>query len=172
MRLVLPNGTQLRVRPIRKADKLLLVDGLQRLSAESIHRRFLSPKPRLSSKELRYLTEVDMVDHVAYVAVREDQPDMVCGVGRWVRDRERPDEAEVAIVVGDDLQGLGLGTELGRHLARAAAERGVRRFTATILPDNAAAHRLFTKVQGELDVAALGAPPQPFPAATYPRLAA
>ena len=159
VRLVLPDGTQLRIRPIRAADKLLLTEGLQRLSPESVHRRFLSPKPRFTSKELRYLTEVDMVDHVAYVVVREDQPDLVVGVGRWVRDGERPDEAEVAIVIGDDLQGMGLGTAVGRCLAVAAAERGVRRFTATMLPDNTAAHRLFASITAEMEAAAVAASP-------------
>lgn len=157
--LVLPDGRQVRIRPIRSADKLLLVDGLERLSAESVHRRFLAPKPRLSRRELRYLTEVDMVDHVAYVVVREDHPDLVVGVGRWVRDAEHPDEAEVAVVIGDDLQGMGLGTAVGRCLAVAAAERGIRRFTATILPDNAPAHRLFASINAEMEAAALQAAP-------------
>ena len=153
--VLLHNGTQVRLRPIRSADKLLLVDGLARLSAETVHKRFLSPKPRLSRKELRYLTEVDMLDHVAYVAVREDQPDCVVGVGRWVRDRERPDEAEVAVVVGDSLQGKGLGTVLGRRLAEAAVERGIHRFTATMLPDNVAARRLFATISAELQSASV-----------------
>lgn len=157
MRLVLLDGTQVRIRPIRSADKLLLVDGLERLSDESVHRRFLSSKPRLSPRELRYLTEVDMVDHVAYVVVREDRPDLVCGVGRWVRDRDDPHEAEVAIVIGDPLHGQRLGTALGRYLAQAAAERGVHRFTATMLAENVAAHRLLHRIQSELDAAVAGA---------------
>ncbi|WP_205695835.1 GNAT family N-acetyltransferase [Conexibacter sp. SYSU D00693] len=150
MRVVLPTGLQLRVRPIRSADKLLIADGLARLSPESQHRRFLGPKPRLSAKELRYLTEVDHVDHVALVAVREDRPDVVVGVGRWVRDRERPDQAEIAVVIADDLHGLGLGSRLGEALARAAAARGVRRFTATMLADNTAAHRLMARIDEAL----------------------
>ena len=35
---------------------------------ETIHRRFLGAKPRFSARELRYLTEVDGVDHIALVA--------------------------------------------------------------------------------------------------------
>jgi len=154
VRLHLPNGTQVRIRPIRSADKLLLADGLRRLSRESVHRRFLSAKPRLTARELRYLTEVDMVDHVAYVAVLEHRPDMIIGVGRWVRDAERPDEAEIAIVIGDAVQNLGLGTALGRQLAQAAVARGIRRFTATMLPENRAAHRLLEKISAELDALA------------------
>lgn len=156
--IVLPDGTQVRIRPIRSADKLLLAEGLQRLSPESVHKRFLSPKPRLNAKELRYLTEVDMADHVAYVAVREHEPDFIVGVGRWIRDPERPEEAEVAVVIGDSLHGLGLGTAMGRVLARAAAERGVCRFTATMLPDNTAAHRLLASINAELGATPAAAP--------------
>jgi GNAT superfamily N-acetyltransferase len=66
-----------------------------------------------------------------------------------VRDPERPDEAEIALVVGDALQGQGLGTALGRALAALARERGIARFTATMLADNEPARRLLASITGE-----------------------
>ena len=77
------------------------------LSPRSARLRFLAPKNRLSLAELRYLTEVDHVDHYALVAVLADDPTTLAGVGRWVRDREHPDAAEVAVVVGDCLPAPG-----------------------------------------------------------------
>ena len=47
-----------------------------------------------------------------------------------------PDEAEVAFNVSDDHHGRGLGSVLLEHLAAAARERGIRRFTAEVLPQN------------------------------------
>ncbi|HEV7750493.1 MAG TPA: GNAT family protein [Baekduia sp.] len=141
---------EIRLRPIRPDDKDALVAGLGRLSQRSVYQRFLSPKPRLTSTELRYLTEVDFVDHYALVAVLARCPDVVVGVGRWVRDTQAPGDAEIAIVIADDLQGRGVGTQLGVGLAAAARERGVRRFTASMLPENRAAHRLFAKISSEL----------------------
>jgi RimJ/RimL family protein N-acetyltransferase len=141
---------ELRLRRIRPEDKDALVAGLGRLSERSVYQRFLSPKPRLSSSELAYLTEVDFVDHYALVAVLAQSPDVVVGVGRWVRSGEVPTDAEIAIVIADDLQGRGVGTELGRALADAARERGIERFTATMLPTNVAAHRLFAKIATQL----------------------
>jgi hypothetical protein len=47
------------VRPIAPEDKPLLVAGLQKLSARTVYRRFMSPKTRFTDAELRYLTEVD-----------------------------------------------------------------------------------------------------------------
>jgi RimJ/RimL family protein N-acetyltransferase len=138
-------------RHIRPDDKGRLAAGLARLSPESRHKRFLMPKPRFSSAELRYLTEIDGFDHVAIVAVSATDPDVFYAVGRFVRLRDDPETAEVAIVVADALQGQGLGRELGRRLADLARERGVRRFTATLLGDNVAAHRLFASLSARLE---------------------
>jgi GNAT superfamily N-acetyltransferase len=146
----LPDGTPIALRFIRPEDKPLLTEGLRRLSPETVHRRFLSPKPRFSSSELRYLTEVDGHDHVAIVALLADAPDTLVGVARFVRNPERPQEAEAAIVIADHLQGMGLGRTLGRRLADEARRRGVRRFTATLLGTNVAAHRLFASISKRL----------------------
>jgi RimJ/RimL family protein N-acetyltransferase len=120
------------------------------LSPRSARLRFLAPKNHLTLAELRYLTEVDHVDHYALVAVLADDPTTMAGVGRWVRDAEQPDGAEVAIVVGDCHQGLGLGTALGLALADGARALGIARFTAVMLPENTAAQRLFARISGRL----------------------
>jgi hypothetical protein len=83
--------------------------------------RFLGPKDHLTLAELRYLTEIDYVDHYAVVAVAADDPRELLGVGRWVRDPARPFAAELAIAVGDCYQGRGLGTALGEALSRPRA---------------------------------------------------
>lgn len=138
------------IRPIRPSDAAMLADGMQRLSAESLRRRFLAPRSRLSSSELRYLTEVDGCRHYALVAVSADDPGELIAVGRWVRLDDRPDTAEVAVVVGDCHQGQGVGRRIGLALADAARARGVRRFTATMLADNQPAHRLFAAISDRL----------------------
>jgi RimJ/RimL family protein N-acetyltransferase len=147
----LPSGEEIAFRHIRPDDKENLAAAFGRLSAESQHKRFLAAKPRLSASDLRYLTEIDGSDHVAVLAVLADDPDVILGVGRFVRLTDLPDTAEVAIVVGDPFQGNGLGRELGRRLADEARDRGVARFTATLLGDNVAAHRLFHTISDRLE---------------------
>jgi len=149
--LTAKDGSRILFRHIRPDDKGRLAVALGRLSPESRHRRFLMPKPRFSSAELRYLTEIDGFDHVAIVAVSAEDPDVFYGVARFVRLREDPETAEVAIVVADPLQGKGLGRRLGQRLADEARERGVKRFTATLLGDNVAAHRLMASITGRLE---------------------
>jgi RimJ/RimL family protein N-acetyltransferase len=152
----LDNGVDVEIRPIRPDDKALLADGVRHLSERSAYQRFLSPKHKLAAGELRYLTEVDFRDHVAFVAVPADEPEVLVGVGRWVRLASDPEIAEIAFVVADALQRCGLGTALGEALADAARERGVKRFVATMLPDNLGAHRLFARLAQERETARTG----------------
>jgi acetyltransferase len=153
----LADGTLLLIRPIRPDDKALLADGVAHLSTETLTRRFLSPKRRLSAAELRYLTEIDGHDHVAYVALRPGHARPLVAVGRWVRLGDQPDAAEVAITVADRWQGRGVGSLLGRTLADEARFRGIRHFTATMQADNVPAHRLMRKLTECLGSHRLGA---------------
>jgi GNAT superfamily N-acetyltransferase len=149
MRVELSDGRQYLIRPITPADKARLAAGLTRLSETTVQRRFLGPKPRLSNAELRYLTEVDGVDHYAIAAV-DPRTDDIVAVGRWVRLVTDPLAAEAAIVVCDDLQGRGLGKALARLLADGARLRGIRRIHATMLADNPPAHALMRVIAERL----------------------
>ena len=142
----LRNGRAVEIRSIRADDKARLAAGHARLSPETQRRRYLSAKPRLTANDLRYLTEVDGHDHAALVAVLPEQPEIIVAVGRFVRLAGDPEAAEFAIVVGDPLQGRGLGTLLARELAAAARATGIRRFAATMLGDNDAVRRLMATI--------------------------
>lgn len=142
MIISLSDGTQVLVRHVQPADKHLIAKAWSLLSEDSQRKRFLAPKPRLSSAELRYLTHVDQRDHVALIAVRADDWRRVVGVGRFVRLPGDPDTAEAAITVADPMQGKGMGRHLGRLLAEEARRVGVKRFSASILTDNEPALRL------------------------------
>jgi RimJ/RimL family protein N-acetyltransferase len=150
-RHVLADGTEVVLRPISAADKAELQLGLQRLSPESVQRRFLAPKPRFSDAELRYLTEVDGHDHVAIVVETADRPGMVLGVARYVRLDDQDGVAEPAIVVADFLQGKGLGRLLAERLAQEAVKNGIHRFAAIMLGDNRPAQRLMSRLTDHLE---------------------
>jgi RimJ/RimL family protein N-acetyltransferase len=151
--LRLRNGNRLEIRPIHSDDKELLAAGFRLLSDETRQMRFLTAKPRLTKSDLRYLTEVDGRDHVALVAVEHDRPTHIAAVGRFVRDRERPDTAEFAIVVGDAYQRQGLGRALAEALAAEAKARGIHRFTAITLSDNVGVQKLIGAISEQLEYA-------------------
>jgi GNAT superfamily N-acetyltransferase len=123
------------VRPIEPDDKDALAAAFGRLSPESRYRRFLSPTSSLSDAELRYLTEVDHVDHEALVAVEPGGREGI-GVARYVRLEEAPDVAELGVAVIDDWQGQGIGSLLLQRLAVVARKNGIERFSALILEEN------------------------------------
>ena len=138
---MLKDQTPLAIRPIRASDKDALERSFLALSDETRHQRFLAPKLRLSRSELRYLTEVDGHDHIAYVAL---QRGVLVAVGRVVKTA--PDTADIAILVWDEWQGLGLGSWLAKRLADAAAAEGVTRIAGTMLADNRPALKIMKAV--------------------------
>lgn len=130
--VVLRDGGTAHLRPIHPSD----VDAVQAFhtgqSQNSIYMRFFAFKARLSSKELKRFTEVDFHDRVAFVITIGGE---IIGIGRYDR-LDDPTEAEVAFNIADAHQGRGIGSILLEHLAAAARENGIRRFTAEVLPEN------------------------------------
>ena len=130
--VVLADGRPVHLRPILADDGPALQDFHHRLSAQSVYFRFFAPKPELTEADLRRFTDVDYVDRVALVAMSGSE---IIGVGGY--DRIDDQQAEVAFTVRDDVQGRGLGSAFLEHLAAAAREHGIERFTAEVLPSNA-----------------------------------
>jgi RimJ/RimL family protein N-acetyltransferase len=156
MYATLSDNTLVYTREIRPSDKDEIQQGLQSLSEDSRHKRFLGPKPTLSAAELRYLTEVDGSDHYAIVAVSPDNEDHIVAVARYVRHEPDGADAEVAITVADYLQGKGLGSLLARLISDAARERGVKRLTASMASDNRAALKLMVRIDRRLSGTRVG----------------
>ncbi len=86
----LADGTGVILRPIGPSDRERIKAGFHSLSPESRYRRFFSHIPELSDAQLHYFTEVDQINHVAWVAVAgESTPAAGLGVARFVRLREQ-----------------------------------------------------------------------------------
>ena len=130
--VVLSDGSTVRLRPIRPDDGARIVEFHGRQSPESIYFRYFTPHPHLSDEEVEHLTNVDYVDRMAFVALRDD---VMVGVARYDRWPLRS-EAEVAFFVDDAHKGRGMATLLLEYLAAAARQAGISAFTATVLPTN------------------------------------
>ncbi len=135
--VVLPDGLRVRLRPIVPEDKPRLVDGLSRLSPDSRYRRFMGPIHHFTDAQLAYFTEIDYVDHFAWVALAAGEPgEPALGVARYVRLPEDRQAADAAVVVVDTHQGRGIGTLLLQALGAVALENGIRKFRGYVLAEN------------------------------------
>lgn|SRR4051794_32680617 len=129
------------LRPIRPDDRDALLGAFERLSALSRYRRFLTPKPRLTDADLRFLTQPDPALHRAMVAV-DGRDGEIVGVARFVRWAREPGAADVAVVVTDGWHRRGVARRLMSELIAVARRDGIARLTGTTLTDNLPARGL------------------------------
>ncbi len=135
--VTLRDGATVLLRTVAPHDKQRLREGVAQLSGQSLYQRFFTSFVKLTDEQLRYLTEVDGVDHVAFGALDvggEGQPGV--GLARYVRLLEEPNVAEAAVAVVDAWQGRGLGSLLVAALGRCAAADGLTHFRGFILEEN------------------------------------
>ena len=143
----LRDGSSVTIRAIRHDDIALIADALSRVSPASLYQRTFSARRIFSDKELERLVNIDFERIVALVAIMQDAGrDMIVGEGRYVRtDGPTGSSAEVAFLVADELQGIGIGSLIFRYLAAIARPAGVMRFEAELLGWNERMMRLFMR---------------------------
>lgn len=138
--VTLKDGTTALLRPVIPEDKWRLASGLMQMSPQSRYFRFFTPTPRFTEEQLRYFTEVDQENHVAWIAVDPTTPQQSgLGIARFIRSSADPRMAEAAFTVIDAWQHKGLGTYLAGVLYLLAQARGVEFLRAIVLPENRAA---------------------------------
>ena len=148
--LRLKDGRVVRIREVRPEDKPLFVRALRTARDQTVYHRFGTVKRRFSPQELRYLTEVDGSNHYAIGATMRSAGALRgVAVARFVRDPRDPSQAEAAVAVADDVQGVGLGRTLFMHLALAARSRGIVRLVCPVLATNRASLALMRRLDPE-----------------------
>ncbi|MFH1502015.1 MAG: GNAT family N-acetyltransferase [Candidatus Eisenbacteria bacterium] len=140
------SGLDMLLRPVKISDEPLLKDFFYSLSDESVRKRFISSRTDMPHERLQEFVIIDYTAEMVILAVRqEDHVEEIVGVGQYGVD-EKSHTAEVALVVRDDHQGQGVGTELLSYLTQLAQAQGLLGFTAEVLFENAAMLRLFEKM--------------------------
>jgi acyl-CoA synthetase (NDP forming)/RimJ/RimL family protein N-acetyltransferase len=139
--VVLGNGDTAVIRPLVPADRDALAAFHRAQSSDSIYRRYFSPKPELSTRDLDHFTRIDMVDRAALTVQLRGEFVAWSSYERW----PGRNEAEAAFMVADDHQGEGIATLMLEHLAAIARSNGIERFTAEVLADNRAMLAVFAK---------------------------
>ena len=146
----LKDGTAVTIRPIRPEDEPLMVQFHTTLSERSVYLRYfcsLSLSTRVEHERLVRICFGSYDRGFALVADRRNPVTghhEVLGVGRFSATNRG--EAEAAVLVSDQWQGLGLGTELLAGVARVAREEKFKQLSGEILRDNLATQAIFKKV--------------------------
>ena len=137
----LEDGTQVLIRPIRPEDEPSIGRFHARLSEQSIYQRYfhlLTLDQRISHERLVKVCFGDYDRQIALVAERGGAgagESEILAVGRLSK-AHLLNEAELAVLIVDKYQGLGLGTELSRRLLEIARVEKVEQVTVDVLAEN------------------------------------
>jgi acetyltransferase len=148
------NGDAVTVRPIRPEDEPLLIKLHQALSERSVYLRYFQPlklSQRTAHERLTRICFIDYDREMALVVQHEskDSNREIIAIGRLSKLRGR-DEAELAVLVDDRFQHLGLGTELYRRLIAIAHDERMKLVVSTILAENREMRAICQKLGFEL----------------------
>ena len=148
------DGRKLTMRLLRPSDAPLLVEMFHLLTPETRRRRFHigveNVRDEVIHQRALELADVDnkSVSGALVAIYKDDTGEHIVGSVRLARDPATPDapDAEAAIVVRDDFQGQGVGTELMRRLVLLAKQMKIKTIVAIFQPDNEDAIRIFREV--------------------------
>jgi acetyltransferase len=135
------DGTPVTIRPIRPEDEPLIIKFHEKLSARSVYLRYFQPMKLSTRTAHERLTRICFIDYdreMALVAERRDpaggEP-QILGVTRLSKIHGT-DSAESAVVILDEVQHQGLGTELVRRSLDVARAEKLKKVISNILPEN------------------------------------
>jgi acetyltransferase len=160
------DGNQVTIRPIRPEDEPLIVKLHETLSDRSVYLRYfcsLSLSRRVAHERLLKICFGDYDREMALVAELVDpvtEERQIIAVGRLSKLHGK-NEAEVAVLVSDKYQKLGLGHELLRRVVEVARDEKLSQVSAEMLTDNLAMQivmkRLGFRVRTEEDMTSVRA---------------
>ena len=140
------DGRTVTLRPIKPEDEPMWLEMFQKFSEQSIRYRFFQIiKDTPHEVRVRY-SNIDYDREIGIVAeLKEDQQRKILGVVRLIIE---PDEktGEIAFIVADPWQGLGLGSKMLDYMIEICKDKGLETVYAFMLPDNRRAINLLKKM--------------------------
>lgn len=148
-------GRPIRVRPLVPEDTPYLVDLFENMGQESRYHRFLQTLDHIdmervwsTAEQIAEGTAVNSHGLIAFCDMTE-RPDVPVAAARYVHTDAG--EAEIGISVRDDMQSLGVGTQLLGLLLDEARREGITRLVALFQSENTAIWTMFKKLGCRLD---------------------
>jgi acetyltransferase len=152
----LRDGRTVLLRTIKPEDEPLWHEMFQNFSNESVHNRFFYMiRDTPHAVRARYC-DIDYSREIAIVAELKEERKRILGVVRLTINADQ-NTGEVAFIVADPWQGLGLGSQMVDYMIEICKDIGLETVYALVLPDNYCAIRFLKKreftVRYEDDVA-------------------
>ncbi|MEN6474122.1 MAG: GNAT family N-acetyltransferase [Syntrophaceae bacterium] len=139
------HGLEVRFRHIRPSDEEDMRRLFYRFSDAAVYSRYFSTIKTMPHAKMQEYVNVDCNRAISIVGLTgPPEQERIIAEARYVRYPDRP-HADVAFIVDEAYQGLGIATRLFRILTQVARERGLKGFTADVLGTNKAMLKVFEK---------------------------
>lgn len=147
----LADGTIIGTGLVVPEDSERLLKGYNKLSLKTKMFRFHYGKNKLSDYEKDYLVNVDNYNHLAIGAVDLNKShDVGIALIRYIRDKNDPSKAEVALTVIDEYQNKGIGTHLYNEMLEYASKNGIKLLVNCVMKENTALLNILEKICGKI----------------------
>jgi len=140
----LREGTPVVLRPITPEDETLVHEMFRSLSEETMRFRFFQVIKDMTHKTLTRYCNIDYDREMAIVAELEEDKRRIIGISRLILEPGRMC-GELAVVVEDKWQGLGLGSKLVDLIVEIGKDIGLNTISGDVLSENRKVIRLLTK---------------------------
>ena len=141
----LKDGKPVVLRPIKPEDETLLNELFQSFTEETMRFRFFQIIREMSHDTLTRYCNIDYNREIAIIAEVEDgKKRKIIGVARLILQPGRK-LGEFAVVIGDQWQGLGLGSKLVDYIIDISKDMGLESICGDVMSRNLKMFRLCTK---------------------------
>jgi acetyltransferase len=135
--IILKDGKKALLRPIKPEDENMWLEMFKTFSEETVRFRFFRIIKDTPHEVRTKFCNIDYDREIGIVAeMEENGKKRLLGVARLILDPSRVDEAEFALVVTDEWQRQGLGSEFLDYLIEIAKDKNLTKVNGVVLKDN------------------------------------
>ncbi len=136
-KIKLKDGTSALLRPIKPEDENMWQEMFDTFSDDAVRFRFFRRIKNTPHEMRTRYCNIDYDREVAIVAeIIEKEKRRILGVSRMIITPGQNEEAEYALVVSDEWQRKGLGSEFLDYTIEIARDKGLKKLTGIVLKDN------------------------------------
>ncbi len=140
------NNTIVRFRAIKPSDEEEMRRLFYRFSDEAVYYRYFSPIKTMPHAKMQEYVCIDYSKAMSIVGLVSDPGSgHIIAEARYVKEHSNSLEADVAFIVDEKYQGMGIATYMYNMLIRLAKERGIKTFTSDVLSSNSSMMKVFEK---------------------------